>query len=80
MRYAALCLVALSLPACGRPFDHNVYTLYRSAIIGGEAIHVATFDAKEGRDYNETNCLLVRDLIQSQPGVTVSYWCTQGRP
>jgi len=42
-------------------------------------IHVATFDAAEGAKYNAENCEIARDLFESQPGVTVRYWCEKGR-
>lgn len=42
-------------------------------------IHVASFDAQTkgvgGEDYNHGNCMIVRDLMQGQPGVIVQYWC-----
>jgi hypothetical protein len=63
-----------------------VYTLYRNSptvvgtISGVDArIHVATFDAAGGKDYNKNNCETARQLFASQPGVTVRYWCERGK-
>jgi hypothetical protein len=62
-----------------------VYTLYRSSpTIGGISgekarVHVATFDAEAGGDYNQDNCEAARNLFANQPGVTVKYWCERGR-
>ena len=56
----------------------TVYTLYRtSAVAGGGAwrLHVATFDATDGANYNRDNCTTAKALFQGQPGVTVTYWC-----
>lgn len=70
--------VALVASACregGEP-----YTLYRSSAIKEHVrIHVATFDADAGSHYNKDNCEIARELFQIQPGVTVRYWCEQGR-
>ena len=38
-------------------------------------IHMATFDSADGKEYNEENCALVRDLILTLPNVAVAYWC-----
>lgn len=59
----------------------NVYTLYRSsAVDGGRTwrLHVATFDAVDGAEYNQGNCDVAMSLFQAQPGVTVKYWCERG--
>lgn len=59
----------------------SVYTLYRSSSVnGGETwrIHVATFDAIDGAEYNRDNCEIAKGLFQSQTGVTVTYWCERG--
>jgi hypothetical protein len=42
-------------------------------------IHIATFDSKEGEEYNRENCELARSLFQAQPGVTVKFWYEKGR-
>lgn len=72
-----LSLAAISLTTCG---DSGIYTLYRSSLVlGGTSVHVATFDTGEGEQYNAENCDIARTLFQSQPGVTVTYWCAKGR-
>ena len=76
-------ILSVALCACGQtvPFsDRGVYTLYRSSAIDLLArVHVATFDASDGDDYNRENCDIARVLFQDQPGVTVRYWCEAGR-
>jgi hypothetical protein len=75
-------LATIALIGCN---DTGVYTLYRSSptieTISGEGarIHVATFDAADGADYNRENCEAARSLFVSQPGVVVRYWCERGR-
>ena len=59
--------------------DGSAYTLYRDSVLAPMRLHVATFDANDGEDYNRDNCEIARDLFQSQPGVTVRYWCEKGR-
>jgi hypothetical protein len=80
---ALLALTAL-LPACD---GTSAFTLYRSGISKPELgvnmddvrSHVATFDADESEAYNRENCETASKLFQSQPGVTVRYWCEKGR-
>lgn len=77
MRVAGL-LSLLLLASCGQ--SETTYTLYRSAFAGDAVrLHIATFDADDSRDYNRQNCEIARDLFQSQPGVSVRYWCELGR-
>jgi hypothetical protein len=57
-----------------------IYTLYQnSSEFAGTRSHVATFDAAKDKDYNRTNCEILRELLASQQGVTVRYWCERGR-
>jgi hypothetical protein len=83
---AILCLACnLSLTGCGLGgADDAVYTLYRTSAIPNAPselmrIHMATFDADGGEQYNRENCQLSAELFQAQPGVTVRYWCEKGR-
>lgn len=79
---ARVCLfvVALLLSGCN---EESAYTLYRNSpgsSLGESArLHIATFDAYAGEDYNRQNCLIAADLFKYQPGVTVRYWCEKGR-
>jgi len=72
---------ALLLSACT---NDDVYTLYRSGVGASDLrIHVATFDSSDSKDpkfktYNQDNCQLAAQLFQSQPNVTVRYWCEKG--
>ena len=60
--------------------DVGSYTLYRNSVSFADMrIHVATFDAEDGEQYNKENCNVARDLFAKQPGVTVKYWCERGR-
>lgn len=66
------------LSACAP--DYGIYTLYRESMTPQrQRIHVATFDAAEGENYNRENCSTARDLFANQPGVRVRYWCERGR-
>lgn len=57
----------------------DAYTLYRdSAFDHTMRIHVATFDAQEGADYNSENCALAASLFQAQPGIATRFWCEKG--
>jgi hypothetical protein len=38
-----------------------------------------TFDAAEDKDYNKNNRETARDLLGSQPGVTLRHWCERGK-
>jgi hypothetical protein len=73
-------LVFLSLFLLSACFDDGVYTLYRSSPSNENfRIHVATFDASDGNDYNSENCKIAIGLFEKQEGVTVKYWCEKGR-
>jgi hypothetical protein len=61
------------------PAATAVYTLYRDSPAFAMRIHVATFDAADGRDYNHYNCEIIRDLAANRPGIMVRYWCEPGR-
>jgi hypothetical protein len=73
-------LVLLTLSACSGAKDETVFTLYRSSVLNENMrIHVASFDARDGRDYNAENCEQARQLFQAQDGVTTRFWCELGR-
>lgn len=60
--------------------NEDSYTLYRNSVSFADMrIHVATFDAEDGEQYNKENCNLARELFVKQPGVIVKYWCERGR-
>jgi hypothetical protein len=63
-------------------------TLYRNSLTDPSMrIHIATFDSvddkgavsENGLTYNGANCDIARGLFQSQGGVTVKFWCEQGK-
>ena len=71
--------IALPLLSACDQFDTS-YTLYRDSMALEKArIHVASFDAADGAEYNAENCSIAQDLFASQPGVKVRYWCEKGR-
>lgn len=60
--------------------DDNVYTLYRTSIVGDLRVHIATFDAAgESGSYNRENCFTAQNLYERQPGVLTKFWCEKGR-
>lgn len=71
------------LTGCAGDSD-DVYTLYRNGVsiapndLSRLRLHIASFDADDGADYNWENCETARQLFQTQPGVTVRYWCENG--
>jgi hypothetical protein len=79
-RFVAFAVVGAAAGACGGVGEDRAYTLYRSSRTDSAMrIHVATFDVDEKETYNRENCDSAGKLFQSQPGVTVKYWCEKGR-
>jgi len=79
MKKAFIIAILLLLPSCGPLEEEGIYTLYRASVLDENMrIHVATFNAKAGNDYNQGNCRIAEDLFQSQPRVIVKYWCEKG--
>ncbi len=74
-----LCMMGAVVALMGCNIESDTFTLYRSSVVGAERIHVASFDTKDGTEYNEANCRLAGDLFQQQPGVKVRFWCEKGR-
>lgn len=64
---------------CAPPAS-STYTLYRNSLVGPATtrIHVATFNAADGADYNLGNCRLAARLFQAQPDVRTTFWCERG--
>ncbi|KRG80741.1 hypothetical protein H7691_12405 [Stenotrophomonas sp. CW117] len=59
--------------------DAGTYTLYRnSALSDSMRVHVATFNSKEGDNYNRENCDLAAQLFAAQPGIGTRFWCEKG--
>ena len=75
----AIGIVSTLLLASCEYEGREVYSLYRGSVFGDLRIHMATFDADEGDNYNFNNCQIAADLFQKQPGVIVPYWCEKGR-
>lgn len=76
------CCAAISATTSTAATDDNtvVFTLYRnSAVNGALRMHVATFDAADGKAYNMANCGQAADLFETQPGVKTRFWCEPGR-
>jgi hypothetical protein len=74
-------VLVTALAACSQVGDSQVFTLYRASPFGGDSarVHVATFDSRDGVQYNRQNCDIAAQLFGSQPGVLVRYWCEPGR-
>jgi len=71
---------AIAQASCARMGDQDVFTLYRNSVTDVNArYHIATFDSREGSSYNRENCQRASTLFESQPGVSVRYWCEQGK-
>ncbi|NZD64551.1 hypothetical protein HX900_26110 [Rhizobium sp. WYCCWR 11290] len=74
----AVCLPLFLIASCND--DSSQYTLYRSSVLDANMrLHVASFDSADGDAYNSENCQIAAGLFVAQPGVTVRYWCEQGR-
>ena len=73
-------VIALTSMVLGCDDRAGAFTLYRASPLDPTMrIHMATFDAEDGAAYNAENCRIVAQLFQSQPGVSVRYWCEAGR-
>jgi len=76
------CCAAISATTTAAPDDNSgvVFTLYRNSAVNGTLrMHVATFDAADGKAYNLANCDHAADLFEVQPGVKTRFWCEPGR-
>ena len=84
LKYLLPIIFLFGLSACSESND-DIYTLYRSGVgFPDLRIHVATFDSEDSKNskfktYNQDNCQTASQLFQSQPNVTVKYWCEKGR-
>jgi hypothetical protein len=75
-----LALAGLALAGCERPVpDGEVATLYRQSVVGMERVHLATFDARDGRNFNWLNCSATAESLNARDDTLVPYWCEQGR-
>lgn len=54
--------------------------MYRNSVLDdNERTHVATFDSKDGGEYNHENCERASKLFQHQDGVITKFWCEKGK-
>ena len=86
LRAATLFAATICLASCSPfPANESVFPLYRNSMLDNpildksSRIHIATFDTDDGRDYNQGNCEIARQLFQSQDGVKTRFWCEMGR-
>lgn len=81
MKRYSLCLcLAVMIWSCSGETSDDVFVLYRtSAADNTLRIHVASFDATYGENYNRENCTHAQALFQAQPGVKTKFWCEEGR-
>lgn len=64
--------------AVAEPGSAN-YTLYRDSLTDRSMrIHIASFDAAEGKAYNRENCELAQQLFRAQSSVKTKFWCEPG--
>jgi hypothetical protein len=42
-------------------------------------IHIASFDTKNGLEYNRENYALARDLFNQQRDIKTRFWCERGQ-
>ena len=60
--------------------ESQSFVLYRNSVTDENMrIHVASFDAAEGEQYNRGNCEQAQALFHGQPGVKTKFWCEKGR-
>jgi len=83
MRVLAIVLTGLLGAGCSDILavgNGEVFTLYRNSVLDNTMrIHVASFDAEAGKEYNSGNCAIAADLFQRQSGVKTRFWCEAGR-
>ena len=76
--WLSLC-AALVVAAAACSGGSASFTLYRNGVANDTLrIHVATFDAKDGPEYNHDTCEEARELFQVQPTARSKYWCEKG--
>ncbi len=81
-RITSMILTAIiaAAPAAAQSPDNETYALYRDSVLDASMrVHIATFDAADGADYNRENWMLARDLFLAQAGVRTNFWCEPGR-
>ena len=62
--------------------DERIYALYRSSLVDGSRVHIATFDSAYGADYNSDACRHAARVLQADPPPFLDgtvYWCEAGR-
>ncbi|MBT9513271.1 MAG: hypothetical protein IV104_13070 [Acidovorax sp.] len=78
-KFGKLIVLALVMTAAGGAVA-STFTLYRNSPLDPSMrLHVATFDAADGEQYNRENCNLAADLFSRQGGVKTRFWCEAGR-
>lgn len=78
MNKLILAIAIFFLSGCSQS-DSDTYALYRNSVFD-ELVryHVATFDSKDGKKYNQGNCDIAKGLFQKQDGVKTKFWCEKG--
>ncbi|WP_159096790.1 hypothetical protein [Pseudovibrio sp. Alg231-02] len=81
MRGLLLIIIVLSIALPSSVFSQtHIYTLYRNSVLDPSMrIHIATFDASDGIEYNSGNCWLTARLFNDQDGIKTTFWCEEGR-
>ena len=79
LSFIGLLLLASVVGCSSRASSTETYTLYRSSVVAGiKRVHVGSFDASDGDEYNRENCQLAAQLFQGQAGVQTEFWCEKG--
>ena len=65
--------------ASGCSSDNETFTLYRNSVTDENMrVHVASFNAADGEDYNKGNCEQAQLLFQAQNDIKTKFWCEKG--
>ena len=76
--------MAISAPdaSVAQAADEGIYTLYRSSLVDGSRVHIATLDSAYGADYNSDVCRHAARVLRASPPPSLDgtiYWCEPGR-
>jgi len=71
--------IMLALMMAGCTTSEEPYSLYKTPLMGQQTrLHVFTFDASGGREYNKNNCQLALERFEKEQGGKFKFWCELG--